>query len=148
MSDFPNWLRQQLRQIDRLDNHPEPTLQHCDELASLISEAARRAALAGLPLAVSACRIRSGPVGTDLARAILAECLAAIPTPDDDGGPLTAAQAAKRLNVSTRQVYALCERGELRHTKNPIRIPADAIDEYQRNGMKAKPPAKLRHLRS
>jgi excisionase family DNA binding protein len=145
MSTFAHWIKSELKAIDRLPADPPECV--FDDIATTIREAGRRAAVAGLPAAVKACQIRPGPVAPALARRILAECLAAIPTPEDDGGPLTAAQAAKRLNVSTRQVYALCERGELRHTKKPIRIPADAIAEYQRDGMKAKQPIKLRHLR-
>jgi excisionase family DNA binding protein len=138
MSTYAQWFRQRLRSIDRLESHPEPQECHFDELAQLIAEAGRRAGLAGLPAAVVACQIRSGPVGTDLARTILAECLAACP--QDDSGPLTVAQAASRLNISTRQVYALCERGELRHSENPIRIPPDAIDDYQRRSVKEPMP--------
>jgi excisionase family DNA binding protein len=145
MSTFAHWLRAELKSLDRLP--PDPPECVFDDIAATIREAGRRAALAGLPNAVKACQIRSGPVAPSLARRILAECLAATATPDDDGGPLTAAQAAKRLNVSARQIYALCERGDLRHTTKPIRIPADAIDDYQRQGMKSKQPVKLRHLR-
>lgn len=143
---FANWLEKQLNAIDRLENHPDKPEHFFDDLAATIREAGRRAAKAGVVKAVEACSIRPGPIAPSLARKILAECLAAVPQVDDCG-PLTVAQAAERMNVSTRQVYALCERGELGHTTNPIRIPADAIDEYQREGTKAKQPFKLRHLR-
>ena len=47
-------------------------------------------------------------------------------------GLLTVAEVAKRLAVSRATVYALCERGELRHLRvsNAIRvIPAD-LEEF------------------
>ena len=76
MSDFNRWLLAQLRFVDHIDSHPEPSLQHAEELRHIVDEAQRRAAVDGLPNAVEACQIRQGPITPEYARRILAACLA------------------------------------------------------------------------
>ena len=64
--------------------------------------------------------------------------------PDDPSVPLSAKQAAERMNISERKVYQLCQQGLLRHTNSPIRIlPAD-IDRYRESTQQG---TTLRHLR-
>jgi excisionase family DNA binding protein len=45
---------------------------------------------------------------------------------------LTVREVAERLAVSTATVYALCERGEIRHVpvSNAIRIPPDNLEAF------------------
>ncbi len=47
---------------------------------------------------------------------------------------LTVAEVAERLRVSRASVYALCERGELRHARvgNVIRVCIDALRTLER----------------
>jgi excisionase family DNA binding protein len=102
-TQFAKWLRQQLAHLDELEADPRDTLASCESLADVISEAGRRAAAAGLPDVVKTCQIRSGPVGTDLARRVLAACLGAC-QPADEQTTLTIKQAASRVGVSADTV--------------------------------------------
>ena len=47
---------------------------------------------------------------------------------------LTVAEAAKRLKISEKKLYRLCEAGDLSHHKvgRAIRIPPEAIDRFVR----------------
>jgi len=49
---------------------------------------------------------------------------------------LTVREAAARLRVSTATVYALCERGELRHVRvsNAIRLRVEDLEDFIRRG--------------
>lgn len=60
MSAHRRWLRQQLAALDELQHHPDPDPDHYDGIADVIADARRRAADAGLPDAVQACRVRRG----------------------------------------------------------------------------------------
>jgi excisionase family DNA binding protein len=46
---------------------------------------------------------------------------------------LTAAQAASRLNVSTKKIYRMCQAGEIDHYRvgDAIRIKPDALDDIK-----------------
>jgi excisionase family DNA binding protein len=60
-------------------------------------------------------------------------------------GLLTVRDVAARLGVSTATVYALCERGELRHVRvlNAIRITeSDLVDFVEGSKTRAHVPAK------
>lgn len=136
MSTFPQWLRQQLNALDRLESHPDPPEHVFDDVAAMIRDAGRRAAKAGIPAAVEACDIRPGPVAIDLARKILAECLAAT---GDESASLTPPQAAKRLGVSPETVIGWIRSGELKAAnvgkgkkRARYRIEPDALAEFQR----------------
>lgn len=52
---------------------------------------------------------------------------------------LTAKEAAARLRVSNMTIYRLCDSGELESVRagGSRRIPAQAVDEYQRNAFVA-----------
>lgn len=47
---------------------------------------------------------------------------------------LTVAEAARRLKISEKKVYRLCEAGDLTHHKvgRAIRIPPEAVDRFVR----------------
>jgi excisionase family DNA binding protein len=68
--------------------------------------------------------------------------------------PLTVKQAAQRLGVSAKLVYALCAAGQIAHERHglgrgTIRIPEDALEEYRGRAAgrwPGPPPAPLRHL--
>jgi excisionase family DNA binding protein len=140
-TQFAKWLRSQLAPLDELEADPRDTLESCNDLADVISEAGRRAAAAGLPDAVKACQIRSGPVGTDLARRVLSTCLAAYQATNQkarvkvlDDGPLTVEQAAAELGVSNSTVYRLCDDGVLSHARigTRITITPQQLEQYRR----------------
>jgi excisionase family DNA binding protein len=99
MNQFARWLRQQLVSFDQLETDHRDPLGDCESIADVIAEAGRRAAVAGLPDAVKACQIRSGPVGTDLARRVLSACLRAC-QPADEQTTLTVRRAAARIGVA------------------------------------------------
>ena len=104
---YAKWLRQQLSE---LDNIPDDVAG--EHLAAIIAEAERRAADAGLPAAVEACQIRPGPVGVDLARRVLAECLAACP--DESKDLLNPSDVAELLSVSPATVAEWIESDQLK----------------------------------
>jgi excisionase family DNA binding protein len=63
---------------------------------------------------------------------------------------LAVREVARRLGVSTATVYALCERGELKHVRilNAIRIAeADVIEFLEASKARAPVPAKRRAIR-
>src|SRR5262249_15710509 len=104
-------------------------------------EAEKRATDAGLPEAVKACQIRSGPVGVDLARNVLSACLAEYHVTNKkarsqarDDGPLSVEQAASELGVSNSTVYRLCDDGLLSHSRIGTRIiiTPQQLDQYRR----------------
>jgi excisionase family DNA binding protein len=139
MSTFAQWIRAELKALDRLESHPELDQSAFDDIAITIREAGRRAAAAGLPQAVEACRIRRGPVGTDLARQILAECLAAM---SSEAVSLTPPQVATQLGVAPETVIGWIRAGELKAAnvgkgkKRPrYRIEPEALAEFQRKKM-------------
>ncbi|MBX3411858.1 MAG: helix-turn-helix domain-containing protein [Pirellulales bacterium] len=138
---FKSWLKKQLAKLDEIEQWDEIPLNVFDDLRNVIHEAERKAAAAGVPNAVAACRkLRPGGISIGIAREVLAECLQAIsvsPDPETPDGPLTVQQAARLLNISTRKVYSLCESGELSHTTNPIRIQRRDLDAYQKANVKA-----------
>lgn len=136
--NYRRWLRQQLAQLDELQKHPDPDHEHYLDIADTIHEARRRAAIAGLPDAVKACRLRRGGLTVTAARMILQSCLAsAVKVSRPQGGrssksatdaPLSIAQAAEQFNLNERTLYALCADGSLKHTRigRTIRIaPAE-----------------------
>jgi excisionase family DNA binding protein len=126
MNSYRRWLESQLKYVEKIDRHPEPQYHHNEELRQIITEAGQLASVAGLPDAVHACDIRTGPIAPNVAREILAACLATIEPGDDQ--PLTVSQAAEQFNVSKRTLYRLIESGDLscQRIRNAIRIkPAD-----------------------
>lgn len=148
---FKSWLKKQLAKLDEAERQ-ELDVPDFDGFRSIIYQAERRAAAAGVPNAVAACRkLRPGGISVGLCREVLAACLQAIgssPDPETTDGPLTVKQAARLLNISVRQLYKLCSDGEIAHTEHPIRIlPAD-LEEYQARSIKAaQPQTRLRVLR-
>ncbi|HEX4143777.1 MAG TPA: helix-turn-helix domain-containing protein [Pirellulales bacterium] len=118
MSDYRRWLLTQLRFVDHIDGHPEPSMQHLDELRFIVEESERRAAAAGLPAAVSACQIRQGPITPDYTRKTLAACLGVIgPTNNESAGlpgaTLTVPEVAKDLQVARDRIYEWIRNGRL-----------------------------------
>jgi excisionase family DNA binding protein len=57
--------------------------------------------------------------------------------PDNSRGPLcyTAREAAEALNVSTKTVYRLCQRGLLQRSKalRTLRIPRWSVEQFLRD---------------
>jgi len=138
---FKSWLKKQLAKLDEVERQ-ELDLPDFEGFRSIIHEAERRAAVAGVPNAVAACRtLRPGGISIGIAREVLAECLAAIPTdePEQNGQSLTVAAVAKRLGIGSKAVYRLCESGELPSHKlgKQIRIRSDDIDAFERQAVAA-----------
>lgn len=102
------WLKTQLA---ALDDVPDDVAG--DYLASIVAEAEQRAASAGLPAAVKACQIRSGPVGVELARRVLAACLAGCPD-DPAKDLLNISDVCELLAASPATVAEWIETGQLR----------------------------------
>jgi excisionase family DNA binding protein len=145
---YAKWLKAQLRRVEELANHPEPDLSDFDDLRSLIREAARRAAAAGVPDAVRACKIRRGPISTSIAREVLAACLAAVPVTQTER--LTPPQAAKRLGISPDTVLGFIRRGELKASnvskaqRPRYRITPEALAEFEARRTTERPQVQRR----
>jgi excisionase family DNA binding protein len=160
MSDYRRWLLSQLRCVDHIDGHPEPSLQHLDDLRGIIDEAEKRAALAGLAAAVQVCQIRQGPITPDYARTILAACLGEIGTADDapaeqSGITLTVPEVAKDLQVARDKVYDWIRSGRLVATnvnkpgaRPSYRVSREALADFKAKGKPTKPEPKPRGGRS
>jgi excisionase family DNA binding protein len=156
MSDFNRWLLAQLRFVDHIDSHPEPSLQHAEELRQIIDEAQRRAAFDGLPVAVEACQIRQGPITPEYARKSLAACLAE--AGESDGAPndapratLTVPEVAKDLQVARDKIYDWIRSGRMTATnvnkpgaRPSYRITAEALADFKTKSRSSKPEAKPR----
>lgn len=112
MNKFARWLRQQLASFDELESDHRDPLGDCESIADVIAEAGRRAAAAGLPDVVKTCQIRSGPVGTDLARRVLSACLAAC-AEEPSRDTLTVPQVARQLKKSRDTVRDWIGSGKL-----------------------------------
>jgi excisionase family DNA binding protein len=124
------WLKKQLKIVEQYADFDEDEIaeHHGDDLREIVAEAGRRAAKAGLPDCLAACEIRPGPIGTNIARRVLAKCLAAIETKQQTKRLLTVAEAAEQYNVSKRTLYRMIESDELpvSRARGAIRIkPAD-----------------------
>jgi excisionase family DNA binding protein len=78
----------------------------------------------------------------DEVRIVLGQIRAALPEL-----PLTVAQAAARLNISSRKVYQLVADGLIVATKNPIRIQPIELERYQSRSQGRSQKRHLRHLR-
>jgi excisionase family DNA binding protein len=107
---FATWIKQQLRFIDEMEAFPERDLQAYEDFRSIVAEASKRAAAAGIPAGVAACQIRSGPIAPNIAREVLAKCLAACPGSTE----LTPPQVAKRFGVKPETVIHWIRAGKLR----------------------------------
>lgn len=125
------WLLAQLRYLDSLESLPEWSESLWDDVRAVIDEASRRAAVAGLPDAVKACQMRAGGAAPSLARELLAGCLAACRSPQNETAPewLNIKEAAGKLGIGTKKMYQLCADGLIRHQKvgRQIRISPDDL---------------------
>jgi hypothetical protein len=63
---------------------------------------------------------------------LLADLQAATETAITHDGPYSVREAAIITRVSERKFYQDCNAGKIRHSKNPVRITKDALDEYER----------------
>ncbi|MEX2112246.1 MAG: helix-turn-helix domain-containing protein [Pirellulales bacterium] len=160
MSDFSRWLLAQLRFVDHIDSHPEPSFQHVEELRQIIDEAQRRAAGDGLPNAVEACQIRQGPISPEYARKILAACLGEAEagegaSQDAPCATLTVPEVAQDLQVARDKVYDWIRSGRLVATnvnkpgaRPSYRVTPEALADFKAKGKPTKPEAKPRGGRS
>jgi excisionase family DNA binding protein len=120
---YKSWLKRQLRKLDNLDEYEGVY----DDLRELLYESARRAADAGNPKAVLACKIRHGGITPDIVQEVFAECLSHC-----ESDTLTVQEAAAKLNISQRKVYDLCSNDQLKHTSKPIRIQLKDLEVFRR----------------
>ena len=106
LHEFSKWLSAEIAEL----NAPESDLDICEGAASVVREARRIAQSLGYPDLVPSCK--TDLLALTTARNILSRALAVIDPPNS--GPLTVKQAAKRLNVSPKTIYAMIEKGTLR----------------------------------
>jgi len=141
---FKNWLRQTTSSLQEYEADPQEI--DCIAAAMLLAEARRQAVELCLPEVAKLC-VQSDelfPIGRAIK--ILVECLQLLDSPT---GRLTVKQAAKRMTISKRTVFDLCEKGLLRHTTNPIRIlPVDIESCQQQSSRRTRSTnaARRRHL--
>jgi hypothetical protein len=128
MKVYRRWLQVQLVHLDDLEAHPELNDCHYDEVASLVREAGRRAAAAGVSVAVSLCNVRRGGLSIATAREILAGCLESLPQPKSE--LLTLQQAAEYLGYSTKGLRKVVKRGDLRFVQAKPRAPLKFRKEW------------------
>ena len=123
-----SYLLRVLNQIN--DLNPElDILESGESLRALIHEVEMMASRAGQPNVVKICQSVTSPmIGVKAARLIVSQCIESIEP--EDGQPLTVKQAAEKLQISERKIYQLCNDGELRHRKSPIRIEPGDLDLY------------------
>lgn len=99
-ASFRKYLRDQLKALQGVQ---EPDLDFYEGLRHVVSEAARRAAEAGLPAAVEVCAaVRKGGITPDIARHVLSQCLA-VTEPESE--TLNAKELADLLGVHVRSIY-------------------------------------------
>lgn len=150
----------QLRFVDHVDSHPAPSFQHAEELRQIIDEAQKRAAIAGLPLAVEACQIRQGPITPAFARRILAACIKETETGEAVStcapcATLTVPEVAKDLQVARDKVYDWIRSGRLAATnvnkpgaRPSYRVSPEALADFKAKGKQTKAETKPRGNRS
>jgi len=128
---FSTWLQETITGLQAED------LATCTAAASAVREARRLAQSQGYPDLVPPCR--TPLLAVSVARDILARTLSIDPPAS---GPLTVKQAAERLGVSPKTIYAMVERGRLRCQRigRAIRINPRDLD-----GLSETP--KYKHLR-
>jgi excisionase family DNA binding protein len=127
--------------VESIAASDDPQPADFDALRDVVREAEKRAAGLGMPIAVAACAIRSGPITASLAREALAACLQAFSGSEPERTTHTVEEAAGILGVSKDKVYDLCSDGKLRHTRigRVIRINQDDLDEFQRDTKRTAP---------
>ena len=120
LHSFSTWLQAEIVQLEAED------LDVCTGAAASVREARRFAQGLGCPDLVPPCR--TSLLAVSVARDILACALATVDPPAS--GPLTVKQAAERLGVSPKTIYALIERGRLRCQRigRAIRINPRELD--------------------
>jgi excisionase family DNA binding protein len=136
---FARWLKTQLAELDSI-----PDDFAGDYLSGVIEEAERRAAAAGLVDIVAMCQIRPGPVGVELARRVLSECLAAC---DTEPELLDIKRAADYLGYSVRGLRNLIKQGRIRYTRNgggPYRFRQEWLADFAAPPATRQQPAKKR----
>ncbi len=152
-----SWLKKRIAELTELRDHPEPDEVLHEGCASVIREAADRAATAGLlhlydvHKNVKAVSPRDGV-------AILASMLVALqqaegcrePRQGSDKGPFSIEQAAARLGVSKSKAYQDARAGLLPHKRigRRIVVDLDQLNTYRAN-IEDEPPTiqtTFRHL--
>lgn len=147
------WLKRQIAGLAALRAHPDPDELQYEDCASVIREAADRAAAAGqLGFYKSHRRVRH--VSPRDAVAILSSLLATIqtarPDPGLETGPYSIEQAATRLGISKSKAYQDARAGLLPHKRigRRIVVSLDQLDAY-RAAIEQEPPTiptTFRHL--
>ena len=127
------------------------------ECLVIIRQAGDRAARLGLPQIVEKTRRFKWLATPGEAKAIIAECLAMLdakaaptdaPLAERSREPkrmLTVDEAAARLNLCTKKVYAMCRAGELPCVRagRAVRIPTEQVERFEANPAKTKAPPRL-----
>jgi excisionase family DNA binding protein len=130
--NMKSWLKKQIAQLTDLQAHPEPDQGVFEGCASVIREAADRAAKDGF-IDLYERHKKTRFCSPRDAVAILNSMLAVLrPEPEY----LTVEQAATQLQVSRDSIYDLINQGLLKHTKvgRIIRIQPADLDHIQGDG--------------
>lgn len=139
-SQYRRWLREQIVALENQGSHPICDEQHFEDVRTTVKQAGHLAAIIGIPSAVAACQMRAGGTTVFQAKAILAECLAAVPgIKRPERVHLSPPEVAKRYGVSPDTVRGWIASGLLRATnigkgkKKPrFRIEPQALEEFDR----------------
>ena len=108
------WLKKQIAELIHLQGHPEPDQALFELCASVVREAADRAAKAGLLDIYEQHKNERFSTPRDTV-AILNTILAAMQPVGDSDAPMTVREASERYRIAERTIYALCKDGQLVH---------------------------------
>lgn len=136
LHEFSKWLSAEIIEM----TSSETDWVMCEDAAHTVRKARRIAQSLGYPDLVPSCTTEALALAT--ARDILSKVLAVIDPPNS--GPLTVKQAAERLNVSPKTIYAMIDKGKLRCQRmgRAIRINPKDLD-----GMNDSGETGFKHLR-
>ena len=109
-----SWLKRQITELTDLQAHPEPDQDVFEGCASVIREAADRAAKAGFIDLYERNKKTRFCTPRD-AMAVLNSMLAALQPTGDSDAPMTVKEASERYGIPERTIYALCKDGQLVH---------------------------------
>jgi len=112
---FRRWLKATIAEVNRLEPQPDLPFHVFEEAAEVVRQAGRHAALLGYAALAHRCgECTTEALALSTARAVLAECLAAVDCKAEKPDALTAAQAARTLGVRKQSVLGWIRTGELK----------------------------------
>ena len=117
IADYRRWLKEGIEAISSI---PELDLPNFEDAAHTVREAGEIALRLGMPGLYRKCRVRPPMLAIDVAKALLAECLAACPEEKPEPPALLSVEeVANMLGVSARTVWRRRSAGEM---PEPIQV--------------------------